>query len=84
MSLQRLRFAAFFPVLAAVTAGAFAGCASSTVIQSQPPGARVFMNAHPELVTEVACDGVGSDDDIDTPEDLARLRGDLEDRSSCT
>jgi len=47
-------------------------------------GARAFMNAHPELVTEVACDGVGSDDDIDTPEDLARLRGDLEDRSSCT
>jgi nicotine blue oxidoreductase len=47
-------------------------------------GARAFMIAHPELVTEVACDGVGTDDDIDTPEDLARLRRELEDRPSCT
>jgi len=47
-------------------------------------GARAFINAHPELVTEVACDDVGTDDDIDTPDDLARLRRELEDRPSCT
>lgn len=47
-------------------------------------GARAFMSAHPELVTEVVCDDVGTDDDIDTPDDLARLRRDLEDRPSCT
>jgi nicotine blue oxidoreductase len=47
-------------------------------------GARAFMTAHPELVTEVACDDVGTDDDIDTPDDLARLRSELEDRPSCT
>jgi nicotine blue oxidoreductase len=47
-------------------------------------GARAFMTAHPELVTEVACDDAGTDDDIDTPDDLARLRSELEDRPSCT
>jgi CTP:molybdopterin cytidylyltransferase MocA len=33
-------------------------------------GARPFMRAHPELVTEVAC--AGDPSDIDTPDDLAR------------
>jgi nicotine blue oxidoreductase len=47
-------------------------------------GARAFIKAQPELVTEVVCDDVGTDDDIDTPDDLARLRRELEDRPSCT
>jgi CTP:molybdopterin cytidylyltransferase MocA len=37
-------------------------------------GARVFLRAHPELVTAVACDDVAAPDDIDTPSDLAALR----------
>jgi CTP:molybdopterin cytidylyltransferase MocA len=38
-------------------------------------GARPFMKAHPGLVTEVACDEHGDPSDIDTPDDLALLRG---------
>jgi CTP:molybdopterin cytidylyltransferase MocA len=37
-------------------------------------GARPFLRAHPELVTIVECGDTGSPDDIDTPEDLARVR----------
>ncbi|ADD42215.1 nucleotidyltransferase family protein [Stackebrandtia nassauensis] len=37
-------------------------------------GAREFLRAHPDLITEVACDGLGDPRDIDTPADLARLR----------
>ena len=37
-------------------------------------GARPFLRAHPGLVTLVECGDVGSPDDIDTPEDLARVR----------
>ncbi|HLR93994.1 MAG TPA: nucleotidyltransferase family protein [Jiangellaceae bacterium] len=33
-------------------------------------GARAFMSAHPEQVTEVACDGTGHPDDVDRPADL--------------
>ena len=33
-------------------------------------GARAFMAANPGLVTEVPCDGTGSPDDIDHPDDL--------------
>jgi nicotine blue oxidoreductase len=38
-------------------------------------GARPFLRAHPELVTLVECGGTGRPDDIDTPEDLARIIG---------
>jgi CTP:molybdopterin cytidylyltransferase MocA len=38
-------------------------------------GARPFLRAHPELVTVVECADIGSPDDLDTPGDLARLRG---------
>jgi CTP:molybdopterin cytidylyltransferase MocA len=37
-------------------------------------GARAWLRDHPERVTPVACDGCGTPDDIDTPEDLARVR----------
>jgi nicotine blue oxidoreductase len=38
-------------------------------------GARPFLRAHPELVTLVECGDTGRPDDIDTPEDLARITG---------
>jgi nicotine blue oxidoreductase len=38
-------------------------------------GARPFLRAHPDLVTLVESSDTGSADDIDTPEDLARLLG---------
>lgn len=37
-------------------------------------GARAFLRAHPDLVTLVECADTGAPDDIDTPEDLARVR----------
>jgi CTP:molybdopterin cytidylyltransferase MocA len=36
-------------------------------------GARQFLRAHPELITPVECDDTGSPEDIDTPEQLARV-----------
>jgi CTP:molybdopterin cytidylyltransferase MocA len=33
-------------------------------------GARPYLDAHPDLVTTVACDDVGNSRDIDTPEDM--------------
>ncbi|MBG0817366.1 NTP transferase domain-containing protein [Planomonospora sp. ID82291] len=36
-------------------------------------GARPFLRAHPELVVEVPCDGLGDPADIDTPADLEKL-----------
>jgi nicotine blue oxidoreductase len=40
-------------------------------------GARPFLRTHPDLVTLVECGDTGSPDDIDTPEDLARVKGNL-------
>lgn len=39
-------------------------------------GARPFLRAHPNLVTVVECGDTGSPDDVDTPEDLARIERD--------
>jgi CTP:molybdopterin cytidylyltransferase MocA len=36
-------------------------------------GARPFLRAHPELVTQIECADTGRPDDIDTPADLARV-----------
>jgi CTP:molybdopterin cytidylyltransferase MocA len=38
-------------------------------------GARAWMRAHPDQVQAIACDGLGVDDDVDTPEDLERVGG---------
>ncbi|OPG07654.1 NTP transferase domain-containing protein [Microbispora sp. GKU 823] len=37
-------------------------------------GARPFLRAHPDLVTAVPCDDAGDPVDVDTPDDLQRLR----------
>jgi CTP:molybdopterin cytidylyltransferase MocA len=37
-------------------------------------GARPFLRAHSDLVTQVECGDTGSPDDVDTAEDLARVR----------
>ena len=36
-------------------------------------GARAWLRAHPDLVAQVSCDGLGRPDDIDTDDDLVRL-----------
>ena len=49
--------------------------AAVTGLAAGDAGARPFLRAHPELVTLVECGDTGSPDDVDTPEDLARVRG---------
>ena len=46
-------------------------------------GARPFLRAHPGLVKAVECGDTGSPFDIDTPEDLARVRDRLPARRTC-
>ena len=36
-------------------------------------GARPYLSAHPDRVTAVECGDIGRPDDVDTPEDLARV-----------
>jgi len=43
-------------------------------------GARPFLRAHPELVVQVECGDTGRPDDVDTPEDLAWIRGQAQPR----
>ena len=44
-------------------------------------GARPFLRAHPELVTLIECGDTGRPDDVDTAEDLARVRREAAARS---
>jgi CTP:molybdopterin cytidylyltransferase MocA len=53
-------------------------------LASGDAGARTFMQARPELVTEVMCDDVGIPDDIDTSADLVRLERALGNCRTCT
>ena len=43
-------------------------------LASGDTGARPFLRAHPELVTLIECGDTGRPDDVDTAEDLARVR----------
>lgn len=47
--------------------------ADVTAASTGDEGARAWLQAHPDLVTPVACDDVSDPDDIDTPADLDRI-----------
>jgi CTP:molybdopterin cytidylyltransferase MocA len=47
--------------------------AEVTALAAGDVGARPFLRAHPELVARIECGDTGRPDDIDTPEDLARV-----------
>jgi hypothetical protein len=51
MTIRRLRLARRFPAIAAVTLCAFTGCASTTVLKTEPPGAQVKINGEAMGVT---------------------------------
>lgn len=44
-----------------------------TALAAGDVGARPFLRAHPDLITRVECADTGRPDDIDSPEDLARI-----------
>jgi hypothetical protein len=44
MTIHRLRLGRAFPLIGVITLGAFTGCASSTMLQTQPAGATVSIN----------------------------------------
>jgi hypothetical protein len=72
MSIRGLRLARRFPALAAVTLCAFTGCASSTVLQSQPPGATVKINGAqvgttPYTLTDTKVVGTTTMIDLEAP-----------------
>ena len=56
------------PVL--LTRGHWAGALAAA---EGDAGARPYLRTHPGLVTLVECDDIGRPDDVDTPEDLARV-----------
>jgi CTP:molybdopterin cytidylyltransferase MocA len=49
--------------------------AAAIALAAGDVGARPFLRAHPDLVTLVECADTGRPDDVDTPEDLARIAG---------
>ena len=80
------RLIAAFTEGAAVAVAAYAGRPRNPVLLARPHwaratelavgdvGARPFLRAHPELITLVECGDTGQPDDIDTADDLVRIR----------
>ena len=76
---------------AQVAVATYAGARHTPVLLARPhwaeaaaraegdQGARAFLAAHPELVTDIECADLGPWLDLDTPSDLARYRAELRD-----